>query len=211
MDSRRKRVVLVGDSLVLAGAQAGLEAVPSLEVIALQMPPAGAAAELRSLAPDVIIFDSNASPPDAALSLLRARPRLLLIGVDPATDQMLLWSGEQSRALGMQDLVRAITASEREGGRPAPRPALAPRLQRLAGLGPARALTRKQKLGFALGALALAACLGVVLWPAVGQGTAPLSGAAIGNIPAEVGLPFAAGLLLGGFALGLWLRLRQRK
>jgi len=58
--------------------------------------------------PDVILFDAQASRPDAAFSLLATRPGLLLIGIDPSKDQVRLWSGQQLRQLSTQDLVEII-------------------------------------------------------------------------------------------------------
>jgi hypothetical protein len=47
----------------------------------------------------------------APAQVLQAQIPLLLIGAEPATDRMLLWSGEHSCALSMQDLVQAIHAT----------------------------------------------------------------------------------------------------
>lgn len=194
--SPHRRVLLYGKSVILGAVGASLRGCPYLEVVSLA-PPLPAAQELCALAPDAIIFDLEAAHPDAALSLLQGRPRLLLIGLDPATDQMLLWSGEHSRALSMQDLVQALMASGGVSRPPAARSSFPGRLQ-----------TRKQKLSLALAALGLAACLGIVLWTAGGERYASLAWASLGRVPGDVGLAFAAGILLGTLLLGLWLRFR---
>ena len=104
---KKERVILYGKSVILGTVGATLRSRPDLEIVILE-PPLPERQGLEELSPDVIIFDLEAAHPEAALSLLQERPRLLLIGIDPATDQMLLWSGEHSRALSMLDLVQAI-------------------------------------------------------------------------------------------------------
>ncbi len=61
-----------------------------------------------ALNPDVIIFDAESAHPQPALSWLRQCPQLLLIGVGPSSDHMLLWSGRHSRAVTMKDLIDVI-------------------------------------------------------------------------------------------------------
>jgi hypothetical protein len=159
-----RRVILYGKSVILGSVAASLRDVPGLEIVPLA-PPLPRARELGALSPDVIIFDLEAAHPDAALSLLPARSRLLLIGVDPATDQMLLWSGEQSRALSMQDLVRTITERDGESRALMAGVSVSGRLPRLVPPWRGWAPSRKQKLAFGLAVVLVGACLGVGLWP----------------------------------------------
>ena len=102
----KRRVLLYGESLLLGAVGATLKQDSRLEIISLASPLT--TQQLASLAPDVILFDVDGARPDAALASLKARPRLVLIGIDPSTDQMLLWSGHHSRALTMEDLADAI-------------------------------------------------------------------------------------------------------
>lgn len=104
---QRRRVLVYGQSLILEAVRSSLGQYRGLDLVPL-VPPLPTAHELAELAPDVIIFDIAAACPEAALSLLEACPGLLLIGLDPGSDQMLLWTGERSRALTAQDLVQAI-------------------------------------------------------------------------------------------------------
>lgn len=106
----KKRVILYGKSVILGTVGASLRNFPDLEIVTLAPSPVEAQG-LEDLSPDVIIFDLEAAHPDAALSLLKSRPRLLLIGINPETDQMLLWSGQVSCVFSMQDLLRAISAT----------------------------------------------------------------------------------------------------
>jgi hypothetical protein len=102
----RKRVVLYGQSVILGAVQAGLRPHAQLEVISLAQP--ATVQELAALAPDVILFDAGAGFPEPAFALLRTRPGLLLVGVDPDRNRAVAWSGQQLCELSVQDLVEVI-------------------------------------------------------------------------------------------------------
>lgn len=106
----RRRVFLYGRSVILGTVGASLQARPHLEVVSLSSP-FPAPRELAALAPDVVIFDIDAARPEPALSLLEARPNLLLIGIDPESKQLLVLSGRPRDALSIDDLVRVIDRS----------------------------------------------------------------------------------------------------
>ncbi|MGA2489925.1 MAG: hypothetical protein ABSF99_07010 [Anaerolineales bacterium] len=199
---------MYGNTLILEGIRASLENFPGLEVLSLDASRDESFEELQRLDPAAIIFDMGGVSADFPLAILQ-QPNLLLIGIDPATDRMLLWSGEKSHALSMQDLVQAIDVSGGESHPPVTRSWFRDPLRRLTSWRTARVFTRKQKLAFALVGLALVVVLGVALLPVGRLGNAPLAGTAIGRLPVEVGLAFAAGLLLGGLVLALWLRRRR--
>ena len=107
----KRRVVLYGRSVILGTLRASFQRYPDLEVLSLS-PPLPSAQELGALAPDVILFDMEIGRPEAAFSLLGTCPGLLLIGVDPSTNQALLWSGRQLRELSTQDLVQLMNEGE---------------------------------------------------------------------------------------------------
>ena len=104
---KRRRVLLYGKSLILGSVGAGLQQCPHLEVVSVS-PPFPTAQGLAALAPEVIIFDVEAACPESALTLLAACPSLLLIGIRPSSDQVLLWSGRRSRAETLQELIQVI-------------------------------------------------------------------------------------------------------
>jgi hypothetical protein len=103
----KQRVILYGKSVILGSVGAGLRDVAGLEIVALDTP-LPTKQRLAELSPDVIIFDLAAAHPEAALLLLRERPGLLLVGVDPASDELLILSSQQERAVAMADLLRVI-------------------------------------------------------------------------------------------------------
>lgn len=108
---KRRRVILYGKSVIVGAVGASLRDAPGLEIVPL-VPPVPKAVVLGALAPDAIIFDLEAAHPDAVLSLLRKRPGLLLIGVNPANDELLVLSGQQERAVAVADLLKVIRRTD---------------------------------------------------------------------------------------------------
>jgi hypothetical protein len=105
--NRQRRVILYGKSVILGTVAASLARYPDLEIIALSAPLPGVE-DLGALAPDVILFDVDVGRPEAAFALLKNYPNLLLIGVNPENEQLLLWSSEQGSVLSTDDIVQAI-------------------------------------------------------------------------------------------------------
>jgi hypothetical protein len=107
---KRVRVLLYGDTLVLAGLRASLAAYPALEVVFLDAP-AASEEELCALQPNVIIFDVGAVQPAFQYALVEMLPALLLVGIDPASHRVLAWAGQQLPELSTRDLVEIIKAA----------------------------------------------------------------------------------------------------
>jgi hypothetical protein len=103
-----QKVLLYGNSLVLAGMEVSLLAYPSLFVMTLDISPEITPRDLCDLRPSVIIFDLATVAPDFPLSLLREQPELMLIGLDAAGDKLLLFSGQQAHTLTTDQLVQMI-------------------------------------------------------------------------------------------------------
>lgn len=102
------RLILYGNSVFLAGIRAQLEQVPALELITLAAAQTNVVDWIRACQPQAVIFDLTLGYPDFALSLLHEQPGLLLIGVDPNSNQMLVLSGQQKRAVAVADLLKVI-------------------------------------------------------------------------------------------------------
>jgi hypothetical protein len=103
-----RTVVLCGDSVVLAGVGKSLEGCPRLRVLSLPRFPLPGAPELDSLSPDAVVLDLGMVGTEAAFGLLHDHPGLMLIGLDPGGDRLLVLSGPLARKLGTDDLVRLI-------------------------------------------------------------------------------------------------------
>ena len=106
-----RTVVLYGDSVVLAGVGASLGRCPRLRVVSVPGSCATTPQELDALCPSAVVLDLGMVKTDFAFALLREHPDLLLIGLDPGGDRLLVLSGPRARALGTEDLVRMIENS----------------------------------------------------------------------------------------------------
>ncbi len=87
---------------------ASLQDCAGLQVLAVDAEVHDAAHRLGVPRPDVVLFDLGAAQRDFAMTLCKARPDLLLIGVDLATNQALVVSGHRTRAYTTEDLLQGI-------------------------------------------------------------------------------------------------------
>jgi hypothetical protein len=111
------RVAVCGSSLHMAALAASLQANPDVDI--LRVPAIAAVSQcLDELALVAVAFDLGELPGDLAISLLRDRPELILIGVDPSSDRMLLLSGRQERPVSAAELLQAITGGSPGGSAP---------------------------------------------------------------------------------------------
>jgi hypothetical protein len=101
-------VVLYGNSVFLAGIKAELERDTTLELLTIETGHPDALKLIRQRQPRVVLFDLGTGQLDCVVSLLRGQPGLLLIGVDPSSDEMLVLSSHPALALSMQDLMQLI-------------------------------------------------------------------------------------------------------
>ena len=104
-------LVLYGDSVFLAGIQAELEADQALALTAIKAGCPDALEQIWARRPQVVLCDLAEGKTDFALALLRAQPELLLIGVDPSSDHLLVLSGLSPPALSVGDLTQVIKGS----------------------------------------------------------------------------------------------------
>ena len=108
-----QRVVVYGSSLHMAGIAANLQVESGVQVVSLDpcFPTVGQS--LLELNPTAIVFDLTETVPGKDVALLRKRTGLLLIGVDPSGDEVLVLSSRPTQALSVADLVRVIVHRNR--------------------------------------------------------------------------------------------------
>lgn len=106
------RLIVYGNSVFLAGIKTQLEQVPALELFAMEAAQTKVVDRMCACQPQAVIFDLSMGYPDFALSLLHELPGLLLIGVDPNSNEMLVLSGQQERAVTLTDLLKVIHREE---------------------------------------------------------------------------------------------------
>jgi hypothetical protein len=102
------RLVLYGNSVFLAGIKAELERDAALELITVEAGRPDVMDLIRAYNPRAALFDLAMAQPDFAVTLLRERPGLLLMGVDPASDKVLILSCHQAHCLTIEDLIQMI-------------------------------------------------------------------------------------------------------
>src|SRR5512139_3459782 len=108
------RLILYGNSVFLAGIKAQLEHISTLELITLEAASTGVADQVHAYHPQAVLFDLAMGYPDFVVSLLHEQPGLLLIGVDPNSNELLVLSGQQKRAVVVADLLKVIHIEELE-------------------------------------------------------------------------------------------------
>jgi hypothetical protein len=105
---KRKRVIVYGSSLNMAGIAASIKAEAGLEVVSVDPLSPDARLRLTEIAPAAIAFDLINPSPGLEITLLRNQPDLLLIGVDSTNNELLVLSGQSVNALSMADLIDII-------------------------------------------------------------------------------------------------------
>ncbi len=108
----RTRVVVYGSSVHMAGIAVSLKADQNLEVVCVDPHSPSARRSLSELSPAAIAFDLIDPPPSLDVGLLHEHPGLLLIGVDPNSNELLVLSSQQKRAVAVVDLLKVIQREE---------------------------------------------------------------------------------------------------
>jgi hypothetical protein len=101
----RRRVVLFGNSIIVATVGTSLQCSHRYEVTTLSPAESDRLGEIH---PDIILFDLEAARPEAVFSLLETQPGLMLIGVSPDSNVVKMWTGRQLRELSTKELMQAI-------------------------------------------------------------------------------------------------------
>jgi hypothetical protein len=103
-------LVLYGNSVFLAGIQAELERDHDLglELLSVEAGYADMAYLLRERKPRAVLFDLGMDQPGFVIPMLREQPGLLLIGVDPSSDELLVLSNRPAQVLNLSDLIKLV-------------------------------------------------------------------------------------------------------
>jgi DNA-binding NarL/FixJ family response regulator len=101
-------IMLYGDSLFLAGIEVSLRAMHGFTVVRVSGNLAEAEASYDALRPNVIIIDTSADHADDTVRSLSALPGLRLVGLTPASCDVVVFSGARSPATTMDDLARIL-------------------------------------------------------------------------------------------------------
>jgi hypothetical protein len=114
MVEKRTRVIVYGSTLNMAGIAASLKTDAGLEVIWVDPHSADVCQRLKEIEPAAIAFDMSGPSPVLDVTILRECPGLLLIGVDPSKDELLVLSSYPAQATSISDLIQIIYQISKE-------------------------------------------------------------------------------------------------
>jgi len=108
------RSLFYGDSIFLAGLKAKLAtAVAPLHLLTLPTDDPDPLRAIHDHHPQATLFDLSAhDQPRFAIPLLREQPALLLIGLDPSRDNLLVLSGQAPVAIDLNDLIAILPCQQ---------------------------------------------------------------------------------------------------
>lgn len=106
-------VLLLGSSLLMAGLRTSLKSAEHLQVIGIEALSPRSEEQIMALRPSAIIFDSleryDQDWPRLA-RLVKDNPNLLLLGMDAASSDLIVLSGERHSIDNLSDIVHVIEA-----------------------------------------------------------------------------------------------------
>ncbi len=103
-------LVLYGNSVFLAGIKAELERDRDLglDLLGVEAGRPDVTYLLHERKPRAVLFDLGMDQPSFVIPMLRELPGMLMIGLDPSSDEMLVLTCHPVQALAVRDLVRLI-------------------------------------------------------------------------------------------------------
>lgn len=87
---------------------ATLRGCPGIDMVQLEEGPSGSMSDLGCLGAHTVVVDLSVAKPELLSALLRTCPNLLLIGADPASEELLVLSSRPVRVLGRDGLLQLI-------------------------------------------------------------------------------------------------------
>jgi DNA-binding NarL/FixJ family response regulator len=102
---KKQRVIVYGNTVVLAGIEARIKLDPNSEVVGHAQ--TGRLKDLVELHPDVVIFDVDEVQPEFLRAQLQSQPALLLIGIDPESHEVLL-TGQAARSITLDQITKIM-------------------------------------------------------------------------------------------------------
>lgn len=109
----KRQILLYGNSVILGTIGASLRRVSQFEVTKL-VPPVQETQKLDAAKTDIVLFDLEATHPEAVLSLLEINPALQLIGISPDINLAKVWSIRELREVSTQDLLKVIKSEAKD-------------------------------------------------------------------------------------------------
>jgi hypothetical protein len=104
----RRLIVLFGDSLLMDAVEASLADRPEIDLVRVRSAILEFEKRVKSLSPDLVIFDFDTIHSQFVIPLLRARPEVPLVGLDFSSNQVVVLSGRAHTARTAQELTTLI-------------------------------------------------------------------------------------------------------
>lgn len=101
---------MCGNSLLISGLQASLQAAPELELQVVDAQPEEIRTCINTWQPQVLLLEAGLLRSAFSLSLLQDFPWLKLIGIEIEDNRLLVFSGTSSLEPTAEDLLQAINA-----------------------------------------------------------------------------------------------------
>ena len=106
----RPLVVLLGDSLLMDGIAVSLAGREMPGTIRMDSDVVDVREHLKTLQPDLVIFELGTPQSPAILSLLSQQPGLQLMGLDPACSRVIMLNSQQHPTPTMYELYQVVQA-----------------------------------------------------------------------------------------------------
>jgi hypothetical protein len=103
-----RRIFLYGNSVIIGSIGANLRRCSDFEVITLSAL-LEESLSFDGIEPDILLFDLEATYPEAPFFLLKTLPDLVLIGISPGVNLVRVWNSKQLREMSMQGLLELIS------------------------------------------------------------------------------------------------------
>jgi len=107
---RRPLVVLLGDSLLMDGIAVSLAGREMPGTIRMDSDVVDIREHLKTLQPDLVIFELGTPTSTAILSLLSQQPGIQLMGLDPACSRVIMLNSQQHPTPTMYELYQVVQA-----------------------------------------------------------------------------------------------------
>ncbi|OGC89371.1 MAG: hypothetical protein A2W25_10530 [candidate division Zixibacteria bacterium RBG_16_53_22] len=107
---KKQRVIVYGNTVVLAGIEAKIRLDPNTEVIGHAK--TGCLKDLVELHPDIFIFDVDDVQSEFLRAQVQSQPDILLIGIDPESHEVLL-TGQAARSITLDQIIKIVRSRDR--------------------------------------------------------------------------------------------------
>lgn len=101
-------ILLYGDSLLMDAVEASLADRREIDLVRVRSAILDFETRVKSLCPDLVIFDFDTVHSQFVIPLLRARPNVPLVGLDFNSNQVVVLSGRSYTARTAQELAHLL-------------------------------------------------------------------------------------------------------